>query len=356
MPAKKDFITLAHGAGGAVMGELIKESILKYLDKSERLQNVEISLTELDDSAVIDGVVFSTDSYVVRPLFFPGGDIGSLAVAGTVNDLSVVGARPLALSCGFVIEEGLPMSDFERILQSIEKTSVDAEVPFVTGDTKVVEKGALDKMIVNTSGIGRRSDALLRNIETVKKHRSFNEKWLKDSNLQDGDAILVSGTMGDHGITILSMREGYGFETKMESDIAPLNKMISSLLREGGIVSMKDPTRGGLANALNEWSEKSDVGIVVREEDIPITEGVRSACEMLGIDPLSIGNEGKVVIGVVKEKAHDVLEVLHSFEEGRDAAIIGEASKEIKGVALETVVGGKRILDMPVGDPIPRIC
>lgn len=354
--AKKKLITMAHGAGGSLMGKLIKESILTNLGGSASLPEVEIALEELDDSAAVGGVVFSTDSYVVKPLFFPGGDIGSLAVAGTVNDISVVGADPAAISCALMLEEGYPIEKLEEVLRSMSETSKLAGVPVVTGDTKVVERGALDGMFVNTSGIGFGGEGLQKNIDVVKEHREFEENWIKDSNVRDGDKIIVSGTMGDHGITILSKREGYGFESEVQSDIYPLNKMISTALEEGGIVAMKDPTRGGLANALNEWSEKSNVGILVQEEHIPLTEGVVSACEMLGIDPLAIGNEGKVTIAVVKEKAEDFLKVIRRTEPGKKAAIIGEARSDIKGVVMETVVGGKRIVDMPAGDPVPRIC
>jgi hydrogenase expression/formation protein HypE len=347
---------MAHGAGGSMMGRLIKDSILKSLGGSAELPEVEIALEELDDSASVNGVVFSTDSYVVQPLFFPGGDIGSLAVAGTVNDISAVGAEPAAISCALILQEGFPIDDLELILNSMSDTSKLAGVPVVTGDTKVVERGALDGMFINTSGIGFGGERLEKNIDVVKQHREFNENWLKDSNVRDGDRVIISGSMGDHGVTILSTREGYGFESVVRSDIYPLNKMIGSALDVGGIVAMKDPTRGGLANCLNEWSEKSHVGILIREDDIPITEGVRSACEMLGIDPLSIGNEGKIAIGVVKEKANEVLEALRKTDPGKDAAIIGEASEDIRGVVMETLVGGKRIVDMPAGDPVPRIC
>lgn len=339
-----------------MMGRLIKDSILKSLGGSAELPEVEIALEELDDSASVNGVVFSTDSYVVQPLFFPGGDIGSLAVAGTVNDISAVGAEPAAISCALILQEGFPIDDLELILNSMSDTSKLAGVPVVTGDTKVVERGALDGMFINTSGIGFGGERLEKNIDVVKQHREFNENWLKDSNVRDGDRVIISGSMGDHGVTILSTREGYGFESVVRSDIYPLNKMIGSALDVGGIVAMKDPTRGGLANCLNEWSEKSHVGILIREDDIPITEGVRSACEMLGIDPLSIGNEGKIAIGVVKEKANEVLEALRKTDPGKDAAIIGEASEDIRGVVMETLVGGKRIVDMPAGDPVPRIC
>jgi hydrogenase expression/formation protein HypE len=347
---------MAHGAGGSLMGKFIKESILKNLGGSANLPEVEIALEELDDSASVGGVVFSTDSYVVQPIFFPGGDIGSLAVAGTVNDLSAVGADPAAISCALILQEGFPMEELEKVLKSMSETSKLAGVPVVTGDTKVVERGAMDGIFINTSGIGFGGERLEKNIEVIRQHREFNENWIKDSNVRDGDLIIVSGTMGDHGVTILSKREGYGFESVVESDIYPLNKMISSALDVGGIAAMKDPTRGGLANSLNEWSEKSKVGILIREKDIPMTEGVMSACEMLGMDPLTIGNEGKIAIAVVREKAEEVLGALRKTEPGKKAAIIGEARGDINGVVMETLVGGKRIVDMPAGDPVPRIC
>ena len=248
------------------------------------------------------------------------------------------------------------MDDFDRLLQSIDVTGRSAGVPIVTGDLKVVERGALDQAVVNTSGVGRRSPHLDTNIEEVKRFRPFDGDWIRDSNVRAGDSVIVSGYLGDHGITVISFREGYGFESKLHSDVAPLNKMIADALKEGGVTAMKDPTRGGFSNTLNEWAEKSNVGISVREEDIPIREEVHSACEMLGIDPLDIGNEGKIVLAVVKEKADAVLDALKSHDEGKDAAIVGEATSDIKGVVLETLVGGKRIVDMPVGDPIPRIC
>jgi len=345
---------MAHGAGGAVMNDLIKRYVLRYLGGS----NAEVPLEALDDAAVIDDVVLKSDSHAVKPLFFPGGDIGRLAVTGTVNDIAVLGAEPVALTSGFVLEEGLAIADFERIVRSMGETCREAGVYVITGDTKVVEKGALEGCVINTSGIGRRNQALEHNILVVKKYRpQFSSRWLLDSNLRSSDKIILSGTVGDHGLAVLSSREGYGFGSKTMSDMAPLNKVILRVLGEvGGVVAMKDPTRGGLSNALNEWSQKSKVGILVVEEKIPIREDVRSACEMLGIDPLEVGNEGKIIIGVVAEKAEEVLERLRETKEGKNAQIIGEATDQFKEVALETVVGGKRMLTPPIGDPIPRIC
>jgi hydrogenase expression/formation protein HypE len=347
-------IRLAQGAGGELMDNLIKDKILKYFARN--VNSAEIPLSMLDDAAVIDDIVFSTDSHTVQPLIFPGGDVGSLAVCGTINDVSVLGAKPLALSAGFILEEGFSVETFEKIVKSMGKSSEDAGVPIITGDTKVVEKGAIQEFMINTSGIGKRSEFLDSNIRKVMRYRQFNQRWLLDSNLEKGDKIIVSGNMGEHGIALLSFREGYGFETKMKSDVAPINGLMENALSTGGIVAAKDPTRGGLANTVNEFSEKSKIGIILNEEAIPIPNGVRSACDMLGIDPLEIGNEGKVVIGVVNEKAEDILSVLKKHPLGKNAAIIGEATDTMNGVVLDTVVGGKRILHKPIGDPVPRIC
>jgi hydrogenase expression/formation protein HypE len=327
---------------------------LKYFGNSSK--SAEIPLSMLDDAAVIDDIVFSTDSHTVQPVIFPGGDIGSLAIAGTVNDVSVMGAKPIALSAGFIIEEGFSLEKFEIIVKSMGKVAEEADVPIITGDTKVVEKGAIQEFMINTTGIGKRTELLDKNIEIVKKYRKFNQRWLLDSNLKKGDKIIISGNIGEHGVALMSFREGYGFETKIKSDIAPINKLMEKALSIGGIVSAKDPTRGGLANTVNEFSEKSKIGIVLDEEIIPISKGVISACDMLGIDPLEIGNEGKVVIGVVKEKADDVLAEIKKHPLGKNASIIGGADDKVRGVVLKTTVGGKRNLHKPIGDPVPRIC
>jgi hydrogenase expression/formation protein HypE len=268
----------------------------------------------------------------------------------------MIGAEPVALTCGLVLEEGLPLADLDKILESMKQTCREAGVFIITGDTKVVEKSGFGGCVINTSGIGKRSEALEDNIAEVKKHRFFDSCWLLDSNLREGDKLIVSGTVGDHGVTILSAQEGYNFGSQIRSDVAPLNKLTSKLLEHGGIVAMKDPTRGGLSNSLNEWSTKSKVGITVQESKVPIRGDVKAACEMLGIDPMEIGNEGKVLIGVVPQKAEDILAALRETKEGSNAEIIGEATSEFSEVVLETVVGGKRILAPPIGDPIPRIC
>jgi len=345
-------VTLTDGAGGEKMMEFIRHFVLSNFGGNAG----EIPLGMLDDSAVIDGIVFTTDSYVVKPLFFPGGNIGSLAISGTVNDLSVMGATPFAMSCSLILSDGFPLDDLDRILHTMKDFAAKAGVPVVTGDTKVVEKSALEGMFINTSGIGKRSELLDGSIRAVRRHRKFPFDWPNDSAIAAGDKILISGTVGDHGVALLSFREGYGFESKIKSDAQPLNHMIAKALRAGGITAMKDPTRGGVANALNEWSEKSKVGILLEEETIPYNEAVLSACEMLGIDPLEIGNEGKALIAVVPEMADDVLKALKRTDEGKEAAIIGQASKEYRGVAMRTSVGGLRVVEPPVGDPCPRIC
>jgi hydrogenase expression/formation protein HypE len=345
-------ITLAQGAGGERMQEFIRDFVLKELEHDFG----EVPLGALDDAAIVDGIAFTTDSYTVKPLFFPGGDIGTIAVAGTVNDLSVMGAKPVALSCAMIIEEGFPSDDLHKILKSASATAKKAGVRIVTGDTKVVEKGAVDRLFVNTSGIGRRSEYLDHNIKQVRASRKFKFNWPNDSAVSDGDVIIVSGPIGNHGVSLLSFREGYGFETVVKSDAAPLNWMIEKALKVGGITAMKDPTRGGVANLLNEWADKSKVGIRIREEDLPIDDPVISACEMLGIDPLEVGNEGKVVIAVVPELAERVLKAVRSSPEGKKARIVGEASKSLRGVMMETHTGGKRVVEPPVGDPVPRIC
>lgn len=346
---------MLHGAGGTIMHELVRNYIVKYFGG---FGNAEVPLEALDDAAVVSDIVLKSDSHAVKPIFFPGGDIGRLAVSGTVNDIAVLGAEPYALTCGFVLEEGLALADFERILVSMQQTCKEAGVSIVTGDTKVVEKGSLGGCIINTSGIGRRTPALDKNFQVVKQFRGdFNVRWILDSNLKEGDKIILSGTIGDHGLAVLSAQEGLSFGSSIKSDVKPLNGLIQRLLGEvGGIIAMKDPTRGGLADALNEFSEKSKTGILIYEEKIPIRENVRAACEMLGLDPLEVGNEGKIIIGAIKEKAEEILELLRMTEEGKEAEIIGEATKDFKGVAMQTVVGGKRIIARPIGDPIPRIC
>jgi len=334
------------------MQELIKKYIVPYFGGS----NAEVPLEALDDAAVIDGIVLKSDVYAVKPIFFPGGDIGRLAVAGTVNDIAVMGARPLALACGLVLEEGFLIADLERILASMRECCRRVGVHIITGDTKVMEKGAIDEIVISVSGIGKRHELLDTNFSVVERIHPVTSRWLVDTNIYPGDIILVSGSIGDHGISLISHREGYDFKSSLTSDTQPLNGLVEKVLQVGGIVKIKDPTRGGLANTLNEWSEKSQVGITVSEESIPIHENVRAACEMLGIDPLEVGNEGKLVVAVTPPQAEEALQALRSTEEGREAAIIGEATDRSGYVIMETTVGGKRIIPPPAGDPIPRIC
>ena len=358
MNTRNEHITMLHGAGGSVMHDLVKNLIVSHFGSTGSSRVAEVPLEALADAAVIGGIVLKSDSHVVKPIFFPGGDIGRLAVSGTVNDIAVLGAEPVALTCGLVLEEGLAIAGLERILASMRDTCWEAGVGIVTGDTKVVEKGSLGGCVINTSGIGRRTEALDRNFGVVRRFRKgFRGTWVLDSNLTAGDKIILSGTIGDHGLAVLSAQEGLSFGSVIKSDTRPLNRMIQHLLGEvGGIVVMKDPTRGGLADALNEFGEKSHVGILIQEDKVPVHGDVRAACEMLGLDPLEVGNEGKVIIGVVREKAEELLELLRSTEEGREAEIIGEATTSFKGVAMQTAVGGKRIIARPIGDPIPRIC
>jgi hydrogenase expression/formation protein HypE len=356
MSEKKEAITMLHGAGGTVMHKLVKNYIVKYF--GGLTNEAEVPLEAMDDAAVVGDVVFKSDSHAVKPIFFPGGDIGRLSISGTVNDISALGAEPYALACGFILEEGLLMSDFERILASMRQACIEAHVGIVTGDTKVVEKGALGGCVMNVSGIGRRTPALENDLRVVRQHKpSFAGRWLLDSNLAPGDKIILTGTIGDHGLAVLSAQKGLQFGSDIKSDVKPLNRMTQRVLGEvGGVVALKDPTRGGLADALNEWTEKSHVGILIHEDKIPIRDDVRAASDMLGLDPLEVGNEGKYIVGVVPAKAEEVRALLRATPEGKDAEIIGEATTEFKGVAMQTVVGGKRIIAPPVGDPVPRIC
>lgn len=301
-----------------------------------------IGLPEMDDGATIPigemSLVVTTDAYTIKPLFFPGGDLGKLAIAGTINDLAMLGAEPLALTTSIVIEEGFPIDKLKRILNSMESVLKEVGVPLIAGDTKVMERGKLDEMVITASGVG------------------LAKKVIVDSGLRPGNKIIITGSIGNHEVALLSFREGLRFKTTIESDIAPLWELVNSALRVGGITAMKDPTRGGVAAALNEVARKSVVDIIVREAFLPIKDEVRGAVEMLGIDPLEATNEGIAIVGVESDKAEEVLEAIRSTKYGSDAQIVGEV-KEGKGmVILETIAGGKRILEEPVGSPIPRIC
>lgn len=346
---ERDIVTLLHGAGGSYMHSLIKDVFSQLNDGFG-----EVGLGMLDDGAIINDVVITTDSFVVRPIFFKGGDIGRLSVTGTVNDIAMMGGDPTALTLGVILEEGFKMEDLQMIARSIKETAHEAGVHVVTGDTKVMEKGMIDKIIINTAGIGFRSKQLDHNVETLRKTREPS-RWLVSTNLRPGDKIIVTGTLGDHAIAIMSSREGVGFEVNVSSDVAPLNKLINNLLEVGGIADAKDPTRGGLADLLNDWSEKSSLGVRIREEDIPVRDEVRSAVEFLGMDVMELGNEGKAVLAVSPEFVKDVLNELWSSPLGKQAAVIGEVVKG-DGVVMETVIGGTRYIGRPMGDPVPRIC
>jgi hydrogenase expression/formation protein HypE len=333
-------ITLSHGAGGKIMMDLIKDIILKEI----KLKSAgEIGLDALDDGATISvgnkTLILTTDSHTVKPLFFPGGDIGRLSVSGTVNDMAMMGGRPLALACAMVVEEGFPIADLERIFRSMNQTSEEAGCPLITGDFKVMEKGALDGAIITTTGVG------------------LAEKVITDRGLKPGDKIIVTGTIGDHGMTILAHREGIELDVDLVSDVAPIWETVEAALKVGGVTAMKDPTRGGLNAALNEMATKANVGILIRETEIPILDSVRVASEMLGIDPLQITNEGKAVMAVNPAKCDAVLEAIKKTKYGRNARVIGEVIPHHPGdVILETAIGGKRLLEAPIGDPAPRIC
>ncbi|HVN65959.1 MAG TPA: hydrogenase expression/formation protein HypE [Methanomicrobiales archaeon] len=329
-------VNLAHGAGGETMGEL-----LRTLTNVKNRNAGGIGLESLDDGAVIpiDGknVVFTTDSHVVRPIFFPGGDIGRLAVCGTVNDLAVMGGRPLALSCGMILEEGLEVLDLERIVRSMDEALTESGAHLVTGDTKVVEQGSLDKIIINTAGIG------------------VAEKVVRDNGFRPGDRIIVTGTLGDHGLAVLTHREGFDMGEQIRSDVAPVWGLVELALAAGDVHAMKDPTRGGFAHAINDMARKSRTGVVIEEEAVPIRRSVRSASEMLGIDPLEVANEGKIVMAVAPGDADAVLAALRTHRYGKEAAIVGIVVEGDR-VIMRTRIGGERFIEPPLGDPVPRVC
>jgi len=330
-------ITMAHGSGGAPMHTLIKEVVLKELHNP--------ILDKLADSALLkigkSALAFTTDSYVVRPLFFPGGDIGRLAVYGTVNDLAVCGARPLFISCGIIMEEGLDIEILKRVIRSMKKGASVAGVYIVTGDIKVVERGKCDQLYINTSGLGV--------IEGKRR--------LSVDNIRVGDRVILSGSIADHGISVLAVREGVALEGALRSDAAPLNKLIAGVLKAGGARFMRDPTRGGVAATLNEVTQNRKFGIIIDERSILVKPAVSAAVELLGLDPLYIANEGKVLVITSKESASKVLGAMRKDRSGRNARVVGEVTGQYKGkVVLKTKVGGARIVEMPTGENLPRIC
>jgi hydrogenase expression/formation protein HypE len=333
-----DKVLLDHGSGGKISHSLTKDMLLPVFDNP--------ILAELNDGAIIDlggrRLAFSTDSYTVDPIFFPGGNIGDLAINGTVNDIAMCGGEPVYLSVGLIIEEGFDFTDLKSILESMGRAAEQAGVTVVTGDTKVVPKGAVDKIFINTSGIGLIPEAV-----NVASHLA-----------RPGDKIILSGTIADHGITIMTRREGLSFESELTSDSAPLNHMVQEMLATGdGIHVLRDPTRGGVGTALNEIAEKSGVGIKIIEQKIPLNNVVAGACELLGFDPLYLANEGKLMAFVAADQAEAVLDVVTASPYGKQATIIGEVISEHPGkVFMETRIGGNRIVDMLAGEQLPRIC
>jgi len=329
-------ILLSHGGGGEETQRLIKDLFFKYFSNP--------ILEKMEDAAVIETgskLAFTTDSFTVSPIFFKGGDIGKLAVAGTVNDLSMMGAKPLYMSCSFIIEEGLPFEDLEKIVSSMAEEMKKSGIQIITGDTKVVPKGSADKIFINTTGIG---EVIYENISA--------------HNIEEGDAVLVSGTIGDHGACIMAQREGIEMEGDIASDCASLWSLVEDLINAGiTIKAMRDPTRGGLSAVLNEWAESSGIGIEIEEEKIPVKDEVQGMCELLGLDPLSLANEGKLIIAVPEKDKEKTLKVMRNNELGKDAQIIGKAISDYRGkVILKSPYGSKRVMEPPAGELLPRIC
>lgn len=329
-------IGMKHGAGGRSMRLLIEQVLL---DRTSPIASA------MDDGAAIpldDGwLILTTDSHVIHPLVFPGGDIGRLAVSGTVNDLAMMGAtEPLGLTCGLIVEEGFPLDDLKAIRTSMAQTSVEAGAPILSGDTKVMGRGEIDGLVLNTTGVG------------IAKH------VVRDSGLRPGDLIITTGTLGDHGIAVMAARHQLDLGGTLRSDVAPLNALIREALRAGGagITAMKDPTRGGAASALHELAEKSGVGILLDERALPVRDEVRAAAELLGLDPLMIANEGKALLGVHPDAADSVLRALLAHALGRDAAVIGVCSGELPGSVVLDTGFGRRLLTEPDGELLPRIC
>lgn len=331
-------VDMAHGSGGRAMAQLIEELFARHLSNEWLAQG--------DDGAVLPAgsgrLVMATDSHVVSPLFFPGGDIGCLSVHGTINDVAVMGAKPLWLSAGFILEEGFPLADLARIVESMAAAAKEAGVPVVTGDTKVVERGKGDGVFITTTGVG-----------VLPEGRSLSGR-----KARPGDAILVSGTLGDHGMAIMAQRESLGFESPIVSDTAALHGLIAALLETGADIHvLRDPTRGGLATTLNEIARQSGVGMMLQEKALPVKPAVAAACEFLGLDPLYVANEGKVVIICVQEDADRLLAALRAHPLGVDAACIGEVREDPHHfVQMTTGFGGKRIVDWLTGEQLPRIC
>lgn len=347
-----EVVTLAHGAGGEATRSLVDQLVVSRFGDAANpagraAEPGAVGLPELDDGSAhpISGgetsIVLTTDSHVVSPPIFPGGDIGRLSVAGTVNDLAAMGVTdPIALTCSLVVEEGTPTATLEAIMESMRATCEEAGVVITTGDTKVMGSGELDGPVINTTGIGAIEPGAL----------------VTDAGLSPGDAILVSGTIGDHGIALLSEREGFDLGGGLESDVAPVNGLVAAATDAGEVTAMKDPTRGGLATTLNEMAGKAAVGVEIEERSVPIDDAIASAGELLGIDPLSVANEGKVVLGVDPDDAEAVLEAIRDHPLGENAAIVGRATEDHAGRVVLDTGFGRRYLSEPAGEALPRIC
>ncbi|OOF45287.1 hydrogenase expression/formation protein HypE [Rodentibacter trehalosifermentans] len=335
-----EFITMAHGNGGAAMQQLIQDYFVEAFDNpilSQGEDQARIPLAELTQQG--EHLSFSTDSFVIDPIFFPGGDIGKLAVCGTANDVAVCGAMPKYLSCGFILEEGLPLSELKQIIQSMAETARLGGIQVVTGDTKVVAKGAVDKIFINTSGLGVIPKAIDWGV-----HR-----------IQPGDKIIVSGTIGDHGATIINLREKLGIQTSLQSDCAVLYPLIERLREVDGVKAVRDATRGGVNAVLHEFAQAQGLGVTVDEQALPIRQEVRGICELLGLEALNFANEGKLVIVATAEKTPEILTALRPHPLGENAAVIGEMTTDRK-VRIRGVFGQSRLLDLPTNEPLPRIC
>jgi hydrogenase expression/formation protein HypE len=338
----EETVKLSHGAGGATEDTLIHQLFLKKFKNRQALDG--ISLDALDDGASIkvgnSEVILSTDGHTIDPIFFPGGDLGRLAVCGAINDTAVMGAEPVAVLDAMIVEEGFPMRDLQIIVESMNEAATEAGVAIIAGDFKVMPRGNLDGMVISTTGVG-----VLKN------------KRILDSQAIVGDKVILTGTVGDHGIALLSKREGLEFDTALLSDVSPIHETIAAAMEAGDVHCMKDITRGGMAMSLNEIASKSNVSLWVKQNMIPVKLSVRAASEMLGLDPFEVTCEGKAVMIVDKNDAEKILEAVKSTRYGKDAAIIGEIKEDHPGmVLLETLVGGTRILRKPLGEPIPRVC
>jgi len=340
MSAVAERITLKQGGGGRAMRALIEKL---FIHDFAALPFDGVGVGAMDDGAAIrvgdEWLVITTDSHVIHPIVFPGGDIGRLSISGTVNDLAMMGAtRVAALTCGVILEEGFPIESLEAIQRSMVATCREAGAPVVTGDTKVMGRGEIDGIVINTTGIG------------------FARNLIRDNGLRAGDRIIVTGSIGEHGLAVMARRHGIEFEADLVSDVAPINGLIEPLTRTTAITAMKDPTRGGVASALHEMASKSGVGIVLRESEIPVTAAVRAIGEMLGIDPLHVANEGKAIMGVRPDAVDEVLAVLQAHPLGRNAAVIGTCVSERPGSIILDTGFGRRLLAEPDGEPLPRIC